>query len=87
MKNKTLATWLAFAGGPLGLHRIYLFGVADRLAWLLPIPTLVGLYGVHRARSLGLDDPWSWILIPMLGFTIAGFTINSLVYGIMATEK
>ena len=87
MKNKTLATWLAFAGGPLGLHRIYLFGVADRLAWLLPIPTLVGLDGVHRARSLGLDDPWSWILIPMLGFTIAGCTINALVYGLMATDQ
>jgi hypothetical protein len=87
MKNKTLATWLAFVGGPLGLHRLYLFGLADRLAWLLPIPTLMGLYGVYRARSLGLDDPWSWILIPMLGFTIAGCIINALVYGLMATAK
>ena len=87
MKNKTLATWLAFAGGPLGLHRIYLFGLADRLAWLLPIPTLMGLYGVYRARSVGLDDTWSWVLIPMLGFTIAGCTINALVYGLMGTEK
>lgn len=87
MKNKTLATWLAFAGGPLGLHRVYLFGLADRLAWLLPIPTLVGLYGVYRARSLGLDDPWSWVLIPLLGFTIAGCTVNALVYGLMATDK
>ncbi|MFO1212089.1 MAG: NINE protein, partial [Paenacidovorax caeni] len=24
MKSKTLATWLAFLGGPLGLHRFYL---------------------------------------------------------------
>ena len=24
MKNKTLATWLTFLGGPLGLHRFYL---------------------------------------------------------------
>ena len=87
MKNKTLAAWLTFAGGPLGLHRIYLFGTKDSLAWLLPIPTLLGLYGVYRARSLGLDDPWSWILIPMLGFTIAGCTINALVYGLMATDK
>lgn len=87
MKNKTLATWLAFAGGPLGLHRVYLFGMADRLAWLLPIPTLWGLYGVYRARSLGLDDPWSWVLIPMLGFTIAGCAINALVYGLMAADK
>ncbi|MBP8224666.1 MAG: NINE protein, partial [Acidovorax sp.] len=24
MKNKTVAAWLAFVGGPLGLHRFYL---------------------------------------------------------------
>ena len=29
MKNKTLATWLAFLGGPLGLHRFYLHGFGD----------------------------------------------------------
>lgn len=87
MKNKTLAAWLAFVGGPFGLHRFYLFGIGNRLAWLLPIPTLLGLYGMLRARTIGLDDPWSWVLIPMLGFTIAGCAINALVYGLMATDK
>ncbi|MES2948882.1 MAG: hypothetical protein V4858_10120 [Pseudomonadota bacterium] len=87
MKNKTLATWLAFVGGPLGFHRFYLFGFSNRLGWLLPIPTLLGFYGVHRARTLGLDDPWSWVLIPMLGFTIAGCAVNALVFGLMATDK
>ena len=87
MKNKTLATWLAFVGGPFGLHRFYLFGFANRLAWLLPIPTLLGIYGVHRARTIGLEDPLSWVLIPILGFTIAGCAINALVYGLMSTEK
>lgn len=87
MKNKTLATWCAFVGGPFGLHRFYLFGAANRLAWILPIPTLLGLYGVHRARTIGLDDPWSWFLIPMLGFTIAGCAVNALVFGLMAAEK
>ena len=38
MKNKTLAAWLAFVGGPLGLHRFYLHGPADLLGWLLPVP-------------------------------------------------
>ena len=66
MKNKTLAAWLAFLGGPLGLHRFYLFGLADLLGWLLPIPAALGLYGVLRARHYGLDDPWSWVLIPLL---------------------
>lgn len=87
MKNKTLATWLTFVGGPFGLHRFYLFGFANRLAWLLPAPTLLGLYGMHRARTIGLEDPLSWVLIPMLGFTIAGCAINALVYGLMDAEK
>jgi hypothetical protein len=78
---------LTFVGGPFGLHRFYLFGFTNRLAWLLPIPTILGLYGVHRARTIGLDDPLSWVLIPMLGFTIAGCAINALVYGLMNTEK
>jgi hypothetical protein len=87
MKNKTLATWLTFFGGPLGLHRLYLFGAMDRLMWILPMPTLMGIYGIYRARSIGLEDQWSWVLIPFLGFTIAGCAINALVYGLMATEK
>lgn len=86
-RSKTLATWLAFLGGPLGLHRWYLYGRTDRLAWVLPIPTLIGIYGVMRARSYGLDDPLSWVLIPILGFTIAGCAINALVYGLMATAN
>lgn len=87
MKNKTLAAWLTFLGGPLGLHRLYLFGAANRLLWILPIPTLLGFYGVYRARTIGLEDPWGWVLIPMLGFTIAGCAVNALVYGLMASDK
>lgn len=87
MKNKTLAAWLAFVGGPFGLHRFYLFGRTDWIGWLLPIPSLMGIYGILRARALGLDDPWSWVLIPLLGFTIAACSINALVYGLMSTEK
>ncbi len=87
MKNKTIAAWLAFVGGPFGLHRFYVFGRTNVLAWLLPIPSLLGLYGVYRARTLGLEDAWSWVLIPLLGFTIAACTINALVYGLMPAEK
>ncbi len=71
MKNKTVATWLAFLGGPLGLHRFYLHGIADTLGWLLPIPTALGLYGIERVQQYGVDDRLSWWLIPLLGFTIA----------------
>jgi hypothetical protein len=87
MKNKTWAAWLTFIGGPFGLHRLYLYGLANRVLWILPIPTALGLYGVYRARTLGLDDPLGWVLIPMLGFTIAGCAINALVYGLMSTEN
>jgi hypothetical protein len=87
MKNKTVATWLAFVGGPLGLHRFYLRGGGDLLAWLLPIPTAIGLYGVERAQISGLDDLWSCLLIPLLGFTIAGCALTAIIYGLMPAEK
>lgn len=87
MKNKTLAAWLAFLGGPLGLHRFYLHGLGDLLGWLLPIPTALGLYGIERAREFGLDDGLSWVLIPFLGFTIAGCALTAIVYGLMTPEK
>ena len=87
MKNKTIATWLAFLGGPLGLHRFYLKGFGDWLGWLLPIPTALGLYGIERVQQWGQDDQWSWLLIPMLGFTIAACSLTAIVYGLMTPEK
>ena len=83
VKNKTIATWLALLGGPLGLHRFYLHGVRDPLGWALTVPSLLGLYGVWRARLWGLDDVWSWLLIPLLGFTFAGCALTAIVYGLM----
>jgi hypothetical protein len=87
MKNKTTAAWLAFFGGPLGLHCFYLRGLSSTLGWLLPIPTALGLYGIERVRMHGLDDGLSWILIPLLGFTISGCALTAIVYGLMAPEK
>jgi hypothetical protein len=87
MKNKTLATWLAFWTGPLGLHRFYLYGLTDMLAWLLPIPTALGFYGLERVKEFGQDDTLSWMLIPLLGFTIAGCAMNAIIYGLTPIEK
>ena len=87
MKNKTLATWLAFLGGPLGLHRFYLFGFSDLLGWLLPIPTALGLYGVARVMQFGLDDHWSWVLIPLAGFTASGCALQAIVFGLRSQEQ
>ena len=81
-KSKTLATWIAFLGGSLGLHRFYLHGLRDPLGWLLPWPTMLGSYGVHRARTFGLDDPISWLLIPLLGLTLAATMLNAITIGL-----
>jgi len=86
-KNKTLATWLALLGGPLGLHRFYLHGLGDPWGWLYPLPTALGLYGIERVQQFGQDDHWSWVLIPLLGLAIAASTLTAIVYGLRATEK
>lgn len=87
MKSKTVAAWLSFLGGPLGLHRFYLRGMGDWLGWLLPIPTALGIYGIERLRIYGVDDGVSWALIPLLGFTIAGCALMAIIYGLMTPEK
>ena len=82
-KNKTVATWLAFLGGCLGLHRFYLHGWGDWLGWLLPIPTALGVYGMERVQQLGQDDQLSWVLIPLLGFTMAACALQAILFGLM----
>jgi TM2 domain-containing membrane protein YozV len=87
MKNKTLAVWLTLLAGPLGLHRLYLYRRYGAAGWLLLLASLVGVYGVLRARQLGVDDQLSWLLIPFLGFALAGCTLQAIVYGLTDTEK
>lgn len=86
-KNKTAATWLAFIGGQLGLHRLYLFGVGDIWAWMHPIMAALGWWGVERVRMYGQDDQLAWILVPLLGFTLAGTALTAIYYGLMPPEK
>ena len=87
MKSKTLATWIALIGGPLGLHRFYLHGWRDAWGWLHPWPTLAGLYGIERVRELGQDDHLSWALIPLLGFVVAASMLCAILYGLMPDER
>jgi hypothetical protein len=82
IKSKTLATWLALTGGAVGLHRFYLHGLGDKLGWLLLLPTLLGLWGVQRVGALGQDDQLAWLLVPVLGFTLAGTMLQGIVYGL-----
>lgn len=86
-KHKTLATALATLGGSMGLHRFYLHGMGDWVGWLFPVPTLLGVWGVLRARTLGLDDQLSWLLIPLLGFSLAAAALTAVVYAITPKEK
>jgi len=86
MKSKTLTAWLAFLGGALGLHRFYLRGPRDWLGWALLVPTSLGAYGVWRMWNIGQDDVASWILIPLLGFTVSGCCLTGIVYGLMKPE-
>ena len=86
-KNKTLAAWLALVGGQLGIHRLYLYGVTDMFAWLHPIAAALGWWGIERVRLYGQDDQLAWVLIPLLGFTLAGTALTAIYYGLMAPEK
>jgi hypothetical protein len=83
MKDKTLSVWGTLILGPLGLQRIYLTGRYDAWGWFALLPTALGIYGVGRARHLGLDDQLSWILMPLFGFTFAACAIAALRYGLM----
>jgi len=87
VKSKTLATWLALLGGPLGLHRFYLHGLGDWVGWLLPLPTAIGLWGLNRVADLGQDDHLAWVLIPLLGFTVAATMLQAILYGLTPDER
>jgi hypothetical protein len=86
-KSKTLAAWIALVCGGFGLHRFYLFGLGDRWGWCFPLPTLAGLYGVQRMRELGQDDQLAWLLIPLLGLTLAGSMLSAIVYGLTPDDQ
>jgi hypothetical protein len=46
------------------------------------VPTVLGAYGVYRARSFGLDDRLSWLLMPLLGAMLAGTMLSAIVIGL-----
>jgi hypothetical protein len=86
-RSKTLATWLALLGGAFGVHRFYLRGLGDVLAWLHIVPTSLGLFGVQRLEMFGQDDPLVWMLLPVLGLMISQGMAHAIVYGLTADER
>jgi len=86
-RSKTVATWLAVLGGSLGLHRFYLNGSRDALAWLHAPLALIGGVGVRRMLELGQDDRLAWALIPWLGLAISAGMLAAIVYGLTPDER
>jgi hypothetical protein len=86
-RSKTVATWLAIALGTLGMHRFYLHGFGDKLGWLHPWPTALGLIGATRMRDLGQDDGLAWLLVPVLGLMISQAMLCAIVYGLTPDDK
>jgi hypothetical protein len=86
-RSKTVATWLALLLGSLGIHRFYLHGLSDRLGWIHPLPTLVGLAGVVRMRNLGQDDHLAWLLIPLIGLMLSQAMLFAILYGLTPDQQ
>ena len=87
VKNKTTAACLALIGGQLGLHRLYLFGMNDVWAWAHPVAAALGWWGFERVRQYGQDDQLAWVLVPLLGFTLAATSLTAIYYGLSSPEK
>ena len=79
-----MAAWLSIGTGTLGLHRFYMFGWRDAWGWTMVLMSLLGAYGFERAQTMGLDDPLSWFLLPVLGLTIAASALQALYWGLMS---
>lgn len=86
-RSKTLAAWLALLLGSLGLHRIYLNGWLDKLAWAhVPLTTL-GLVGAERMAALGQDDRLAWVLVPLLGLMLSQGALIGIVHALTPDER
>jgi hypothetical protein len=86
-RSKSLATWLAVLAGTLGAHRFYLHGWRDKIGWLHPLPSLLGLAGAVRMHNLGQDDRAASLLVPLLGIMISVAMLTAIVYGLTPDEK
>jgi hypothetical protein len=86
-RSKTLAVWLAVLFGTLGLHRLYVRGFGDVWGWLHPLPTALGIIGLHRHLTLGQDDRLSWLLLPLLGLSISAAMLTAIVWALTPDER
>lgn len=82
-----LATWVAVLGGFLGLHRFYLRGLSDPWGWVHAAAAFLGLMGIQRVRSLGVDDAAATFLMPLLGLSISAAMLAAIVHGLTPDER
>ena len=87
LPSKTLATWAAVLGGFIGLHRFYLRGVRDPWGWLQAAASFVGLLGVQRMRTLGVDDGPAIVMVPWLGVALSAAMLAAIVHGLTPDER
>lgn len=87
LRSKTLTTWVAVCGGFIGLHRFYLRGPGDPWGWLHAAAAFLGLMGVQRLRSLGVDDVGATYLLPFLGLSISAAMLAAIVHGLTPDER
>ena len=86
-RSKTLAAWLAVVLGAFGVHRLYLHGRADPLAWAHWPLTLLGLVGAVRMARLGQEDRLAWVLVPLLGLMLSQAMLCAIVYALAPDEQ
>lgn len=87
LHSKTLTTWAAVLGGFFGLHRFYLRGMTDPWGWLHAAAAFLGLVGVQRVNTLGVDDRLATLLLPCLGLTISAAMLAAIVHGLTSDER
>ena len=51
------------------------------------IALVIGAPVAIARDSLGQDDALSWVLVPILGFTVAGCCLTAIVYGLMKPHE
>ncbi len=86
-RSKTVAAWLALLLGSVGLHRIYLNGPTDKLAWGHVPLTVLGLVGAERMTAFGQDDRLAWLLVPLLGLMLSQAMLFAIVYALTPDER
>ena len=86
-RSKTTAARLALLGGVFGAHRFYLRGARDAWGWAQLAPTLLGLWGMARALSFGLDDRGARLALPLLGLSAGVAMLQAVLIGLRADAR